>query len=105
MIVNELYNGSGLGNQLWNYVVTRTIALDNGYDFGIMGTEKFKGMDFFENIDFGEQVVGGYGPEGGPPTSLPDGISYYFVENEIKHPGYREKANFKISKEILEISF
>ena len=42
MIINELYNGSGLGNQLWRYTVTRVIADRNGYDFGIMNPQKFK---------------------------------------------------------------
>ena len=35
MIVTELYNGQGLGNQLFSYVMTRVLALDKGYDFGI----------------------------------------------------------------------
>ncbi|GAH68596.1 unnamed protein product, partial [marine sediment metagenome] len=58
MIVTELYNGQGLGNQLWSYVVTRVIALDRGFDFGIMNPEKFKGKDFM-SLDFGKEVIGG----------------------------------------------
>ena len=88
MIVNELYNGSGLGNQLWYYAVTRTIALDNGYDFGIMSPEKFKGLNLFENIDFGKSVEGGSGPEGGPPVSLPVGIDKYYREKKTINPVY-----------------
>ena len=45
MIVTEIYNGQGLGNQLWCYIVTRVIALDNGYDFGIKSPEKFSTAD------------------------------------------------------------
>ena len=67
MIVTELYNGQGLGNQLWSYVVTRTLALDRGFDFGVMHPEKFKGSAFLD-MDFGKQVIGGAGPEGGPPA-------------------------------------
>ena len=89
MIVNELYDGSGLGNQLWCYSVTRTIALDNDYDFGIMRPEKFKGINLFENIDFGKKVEGGSGPEGGPPTSLPVGIENYYKEAMKIHPVYK----------------
>jgi len=81
MIVTELYNGQGLGNQLWSYVIIRTLALDRGFDFGIMGKEKFKGNDFF-TLDFGKKVNGGSGPEGGPPSTLPDGIEYYYIEKE-----------------------
>lgn len=85
MIVTEIYDGQGLGNQLWCYVVTRVIAKDHGYDFGIKAPEKFKGNDFL-NLDFGKEVVGGTGPEGGPPQTLPEGIKYYYNEKRISHP-------------------
>jgi hypothetical protein len=78
MIVTELYEGQGFGNQLWCYVVTRIIAKKNGYKFGIKSPEKFKGKEFL-NLDFGQKVIGGTGPEGGPPTSLPEGIEYYYL--------------------------
>ncbi len=85
MIVTELYNGQGLGNQIWCYVVTRAIAQNKGYDFGIMSPEKFKGKDFM-TLDFGREVTGGLGPEGGPPKSLPDGITTYYQEQRTSHP-------------------
>lgn len=88
MIVTELYNGQGLGNQLWSYVVTRVIALDKGVDFGIMSSDKFKGKDFM-SLDFGKEVIGGEGPEGGPPIKLPQGISTYYVEKDTWHPKYK----------------
>lgn len=84
MIITELYDGQGLGNQLWCYTVTRLIAEKNGYDFGIMSTNKFKGKEFI-NLDFGKTVINGSGPEGGPPTSLPDGIVNYYKENLVRH--------------------
>jgi hypothetical protein len=87
MIVNELYSGSGLGNQLWRYTVTRTIALNNGYEFGIMNSHKFKAPNIM-NLDFGKEVVGGSGPEGGPPTTLPEGIERYYEEKSLIHPVY-----------------
>lgn len=79
MIVTELYNGQGLGNQLACYVTTRVLAADLGYDFGIMNPYKFKGAEFM-TLNYGQPVIGGEGPEGGPPAKLPDGISYYFRE-------------------------
>jgi len=85
MVVTELYNGQGLGNQLWCYVVTRCIALKNGYSFGIMSPEKFKGNHLFDKINLGEQVVGGAGPEGGPPESLPLSIEKYYREKKEVH--------------------
>lgn len=88
MIISELYGGQGLGNQLWSYVVTRTLALDRGFAFGIQNPAKFKGKDFMD-LDFGEEVSGGRGPEGGPPLSLPRGISNYYVENDTWYPKYK----------------
>lgn len=85
MIVTEIYNGQGLGNQLWCYVTTRVIALDHGYEFGIKSAEKFKCNDFL-TLDTGKEVIGGSGPEGGPPFSLPQGITYYCVERQLNHP-------------------
>src|SRR4051812_15555739 len=85
MIVTELYKGQGLGNQLACYITTRVIAMDKGYDFGIQSPENFKGNDFFD-LDFGQKVIGGKGPEGGPPTQLPHGITSYYSEKKIIHP-------------------
>ncbi len=85
MIVTELYDGQGLGNQLWCYVVTRVIALDRGADFGIMHPERFKGAGFLD-LDFGRPVVGGTGPAGGPPWSLPRDIRWYYREEARYHP-------------------
>lgn len=85
MIVTEIYDGQGLGNQLWCYVVTRAIALDKGYDFGIMHPERFKCLDFMD-LDFGLPVIGGSGPEGGIPRTLPEGIEHYYRERQILHP-------------------
>jgi hypothetical protein len=88
MITTELYNGQGLGNQLWCYVVTRIIAEKNGYDYGIMGTDRFKGGDFL-TLDVGKEVIGGNGPEGGPPISLPITITSYYKEHMEYHPSSR----------------
>lgn len=85
MIVTEIYNGQGLGNQLACYVTTRVVALDKGYDFGIMNPFKFKCLDFMD-LDFGLPVAGGSGREGGPPDTLPDGIHHYFRERWIVLP-------------------
>lgn len=87
MIITELYNGQGLGNQLWSYVITRTIALDKGLEFGIMRPDKFKGSDFL-NLNFGKEVIGGSGPEGGPPSTLPQGIENYYIEKDIWYNEY-----------------
>lgn len=53
MIVGLLHDGSGLGNQLHTYIMTRIIALEKGYNFGFVG--QFKG-DSFMNVDKGQDV-------------------------------------------------
>ena len=85
MIVTEFYRGQGLGNQLFCYVATRAIAQKNGYKFGIQNPQNFKGAELFD-LDFGQSVRGGQGPEGGPPTRLPDQIKFYYAERKITHP-------------------
>lgn len=79
MICNELYNGQGLGNQLWNYVLTRIIADKKNIEYSILGKEKFKGEEFID-IDFGQTLSCGFSPEGGPPHRLPKGIKNYYRE-------------------------
>jgi len=79
MIITEIYNGQGFGNQLFAYATLRSIAEKNGYEWGIMRPDKFKGHDFM-TVDMGKEVIGGSGPEGGPPTELPEGIENYYRE-------------------------
>lgn len=59
MIGTQLTKGQGLGNQLFCYVTTRCIALDNGYDFSILGKDTMAnnihsdcGL-YFMDLDYG----------------------------------------------------
>ncbi len=79
MICNELYREQGLGNQLWNYAVTRIIADRNGYDFSILKKDRFKGKDFID-IDFGTPLSGGHTSKRGYLFALPHGIKNYYSE-------------------------
>jgi len=91
MLITEIYNGQGLGNQIWCYTVTRTLAKDLGYKFGIQSPNKFKGLNLFPNIKEELETItvnGGSGPEGGPPTSLPENIKHYYKEKNVFHPKY-----------------
>ena len=45
-ILTELYPGQGLGNQLWVYSASRSIAEHLGYSFALKGVENFKGASF-----------------------------------------------------------
>ena len=96
MIVTELYDGQGLGNQLWCYFVTRSIAENLGFNFGIESRNRFKGEEFI-NLDFGKDVEGGQGPEGGPPISLPNGINFYYREIISSHPSTKVNISKKDS--------
>jgi hypothetical protein len=100
MIVTEIYNGQGLGNQLACYITTRVVALDKGFDFGILNPDKFKCLDFMD-LDFGKKVTGGSSPaEGAPPTTLPDGILHYFRERDVRHPN---GSDIRIDDPLLEL--
>lgn len=52
MIAGIFHKGSGLGDQLFRYITARTLALDKGFDFGMLNSENFKGKDFI-NLDMG----------------------------------------------------
>jgi len=72
-----MFNGMGLGNMLANYITTRCIALDHGYDFGVLFPERFKGH-FFKDIYLPKAIDGIEIPfEGERPTKLPEGYKYY----------------------------
>ena len=88
MIVSEIYDGSGIGNQLWNIIVPRIVAEKMGYDWGIQKkpTTPFKACAFMTSFDMGKPVIGGLGPEGGPPVELPEGIDNYYLERRQKYP-------------------
>ena len=79
MIVTELHRGQGLGNQLWAYVVTRVLALDKGFDFGIINSNEFKGRDFL-SLDFGLKLKARPTPDDGLDIILPKGVFNYFSE-------------------------
>lgn len=67
MIGTKLTKGQGLGNQLFCYVTTRCIAIDNGYDFSILGRETMAnnihsdcGL-YFMDLDYGcESNIGDF---------------------------------------------
>jgi len=101
MIVTEIYNGQGLGNQLACYVTTRVVAKDLGYDFGIMNPHKFKCLDFMD-LDFGLPVTGGSGREGGPPDTLPDGIQHYFKERWLYLPNGSNVTIDDLNLELIQ---
>jgi len=57
MITGIFHQGSGIGNQLARYVMTRVLALDKGLEFGMKNPELFKGQSFM-NLDMGKEYNG-----------------------------------------------
>lgn len=55
MITGVIHKGSGLGDQLFSYILTRVVALDRGYDFGFIGKEFFNGKGFMD-LDWGKDT-------------------------------------------------
>lgn len=53
MIVGKIHKGSGLGDSLFSYIATRSLAEEKGYEFGFVGKENFKGS-FFVDLDWGK---------------------------------------------------
>ena len=53
MIIGLFHPGSGIGNQLARYVMTRVLALDKGFDFSMTG--EFKGQHFMP-LDKGQEL-------------------------------------------------
>ncbi len=87
MIAIEIYRGSGLGNQIWNLVVSKILAHRHGYKWGVMQTNPFKARKFMPDFDYGEEVTGGHTPrEGQTPAVLPDGITNYIREHTMALP-------------------
>ena len=102
MITTELYNGQGPGDQLWVYLTTRYIAHVKGYEFGIGHPERWKLRNL--DVDFGLPVIGGRNErEGGPPITLPDGITNYYKEQHTFHPDYHDCNISDVDPEVFNI--
>jgi hypothetical protein len=56
MIITEIHQESGFGNQIWCAVVTKIIGIECGYNFGILAKERYKGKDIID-LDFGLPVT------------------------------------------------
>lgn len=92
MIHGIIHKGSGVGNQLHRYVMTRVLAADKGYDFGMIAPEFFKARSFMPDTSMGEAYQYGVGvaydieyPSGKvlPKTTLPvweEATNYYNPE-------------------------
>lgn len=82
MIGTYLYNGQGLGNQLWSYYTLRLLAIINNCDFTLLGKETFKGKSFI-NIDTG--VSCDHPKRNQPSSDLFSLFENYYEEPQILH--------------------
>jgi hypothetical protein len=99
MIASTFHQGSGLGNQLARYVMTRVIAMDKGYDWGMLYPQNFKGNHIW-NLDMGQQVIFANADQGYPypqPERMEEAIDYQYYENKevnelgVNISGYDER--------------
>lgn len=81
IIATELLKGQGLGNQLFCYITTRCVAMKNGCDFSILGSETMAnnihsqcGL-YFMDLDYGV------------PTQKEDFINIYYEKEDRLYIG------------------
>lgn len=96
MISGIFHKGSGLGNQLHRYVATRVLALDKGYEWGMINAEDFKGKSFM-NIDVSKEVP--------MMNGMSDWYEKKVVENGVDIRGYDPEFNFVEDNTIIDGEF
>jgi hypothetical protein len=82
MIGTYLYNGQGLGNQLWSYYTLRLLAIMNNCDFALLGSEAFKGKSF---IDLDTGVSCNHPKRNQPCNELFSLFENYYEEPQLLH--------------------
>lgn len=103
MIAGIFHQGSGLGNQLHRYVATRVLAVDKGYEFGMVGwPELFKGHSFM-NLCKGKGEIIPYYIDGQTGESLPQfqGKKYWHEKTSYYNPEF----NFVEDNTIIDGEF
>ena len=102
-----LHKGSGLGNQLHRYVATRVLALNKGYEFGMVAPELFKGASFMK-LDMGEKNVFPYHieePAGKIVVDMPSPDVHLPLWEEWDKQVYDPDFNFIQDNTIIDGNF
>src|SRR3990167_3258763 len=95
MIAGIFHQGSGLGDQLFRYITTRTLAEEKGLDWGMVNPATFKGASFM-NIDTGK------------PLNLLNPLEWnekQITENGIDIRSYDPEINFVEDYTIIDGCF
>lgn len=101
MITGLLHPGSGLGNMLFRYITTRTLALDKGYEFSMVNSEAFKGKSFM-NLDFGSSVDHDFKIEYPAGKVVVNGVHPLWEEKGFY---YNPEINYLADNTIIDGSF
>ena len=94
MIAGIFHKGSGLGDQLFRYITTRTLVLDKEYEWGMIGTALFKGYSFM-NLDMGKNYELG----------LKEWHEKKIIEHDIDITSYDPEINFVEDNTIIDGNF
>jgi len=89
-IITKIHQGSGLGNSLHSYLMSRILAFDKGFAFSVLGKENFKGKSFLD-LDWGEPCNLNYHIEYPSGKLIVDGEHKLFEE---KTNYYNPEINF-----------
>lgn len=101
MIYGIFHKGSGVGNQLHRYVAIRILALEKGYDFGMIAPELFKGKEFID-LDTGGQHSSPYYIESPSGKVV---VSEYPLWEEWDKQVYDPNFNFVEDNTIVDGNF
>jgi hypothetical protein len=82
VIISELYEGQGLGNQLWTYAVTRSLATVTNQPYAILSSDRFKLRNELV-LDWGKKVY--YRPRNSPTKRSKVGRFNVYHEDTIRH--------------------
>jgi len=95
MIAGIFHEGSGLGNQLFRYITTRTLAEEKGFEWGMIGRDLFKG-NFFNDFELGVK-----------PNAIHKNqfLEKKIVQDGIDVRGYDPEINFVQDNTTIEGEF
>lgn len=97
MIAGRFHEGSGLGDQLFRYITTRTLALDKNIPYGMVNPDGFKGESFMP-IQLGMYV------------NLPEAMNQWLEKDVRDKDGndirsYDPEINFVEDNTVIDGSF